>query len=79
MVTVDDLTFLDTRADQLCEYQIFSNGTASPPSYFNVKTDIGERGVVYDYVAGATLENGNYTYEISMKNDGNIVIVFLPD
>lgn len=78
-VIIDHLTFLNIAHNQLSEYQVFTSEIGLPPSYFKVRTNIGERAVVYDYLQGATLENGRYTYEISMKNNGDIVIVFPPD
>ncbi|MBT8185572.1 MAG: hypothetical protein KJN76_12080 [Eudoraea sp.] len=78
-VIIDNLTFVNIRPEQLSGYQIFSSDIGLPPSYFSVKTDIGERAVIYDYLAGASIANGDYTYEISMRNNGDIGIIFPPD
>ena len=78
-VIVDNLTFVDIAPDQQSEYQIFSSEIGLPPSFFSIKTPIGERAVVYDYVQGATLAYGNYTYKIRMTDDGDLVIEFPQD
>ena len=78
-VIIDSNTFLDIAPGGFSAYQEFTSDIGLPPSFFTVKTSIGERGIVYDYAQGATIEQGFHTFRISMNEDAEISIEFPPD
>lgn len=75
-VIIDNNTFLEIAPGELSDYQKFNNDIGLPPSHFSVKTVIGERGLVYDYAQGATIEEGFHTFKISMNEAAEVRIEF---
>jgi len=78
-VTIDNNTFLNIPPGVFSEYQVFQHVDNFPPSNLSIESEEQRRGLVIDYVSGARIEDGFYTYVSGFTDDGGIIFTLEED